>query len=390
MLFFARYFNQALAILFNFLFIFTIYRIDLSEKDILFLLILLGYGPVFAFVDLVSSRVTFANIIKSDFHEKELNFFLSNLFFGCFIAFLVINILFFGDGGVKNISIIISNCFIFFGVAQSLRLVFNHYESKLKYEYIELLFRILFLSAILLIYFGKNSLSVYLSSISLILFLIISQMLLSKKFNFNLINLIIFPKKRCQILIFSLLEIFIHYIFFINLINLVDIENKDSILVWFRILLGLAAIMRIPLDLQVSILTKSFVSGKKIEMFRSSGFKISFLLLILSILGYSIFRDNIFYILTGSYIEGLPSNKITFILLTNYLFLHFFGLVVSNSGIYFKQVAMISSLISLLMLISLFKATLLSNFFLEIFLLLLVLLTIFNAVLFFKKQQIRS
>ena len=161
-------------------------------------------------------------------------------------------------------------------------------------------------------------------------------------------------------------------------------------MVWFRILLGLAAIMRIPLDLQVSILTKSFVSGKKIEMFRSSGFKISFLLLILSILGYSIFRDNIFYILTGSYIEGLPSNKITFILLTNYLFLHFFGLVVSNSGIYFKQVAMISSLISLLMLISLFKATLLSNFFLEIFLLLLVLLTIFNAVLFFKKQQIRS
>ena len=45
---------------------------------------------------------------------------------------------------------------------------------------------------------------------------------------------------------------------------------------------------------------------------------------------------------------------------------------------------MISSLISLLMLISLFKATLLSNFFLEIFLLLLVLLTIFNAVLFLK------
>ena len=100
--------------------------------------------------------------------------------------------------GVKNISIIISNCFIFFGVAQSLRLVFNHYESKLKYEYIELLFRILFLSAILLIYFGKNSLSVYLSSISLILFLIISQMLLSKKFNFNLINLIIFPKKDAK------------------------------------------------------------------------------------------------------------------------------------------------------------------------------------------------
>ena len=262
MIYLYRYFNQAIAALFNFFFIYVIYRINISSDEIIFLLIFLGYGPVFSFVDLLSSRLTFAKLLKADDPKKHLDFFFTNIILGIllFTLFLVFLLFFIPQSNIKTILIILYFCFIFFGITQGMRLVFNHFQEKVKYEVLEAFGRIASTISIFLIYIDAQIFSFVILGVYFCYFLFSTfKIFPDYKIDISFFLVSLYKLKRTQVFIFSFLEIFIHYLFFITLVNFLDIDNKDEVLVWFRVLLGFATIMRIPIDLQVSVLTKTFI-----------------------------------------------------------------------------------------------------------------------------------
>lgn len=394
-LLFQRYINQIFTILFSFFLIFVIFRIDIDSSLRVAILSLSSIATYFSFSDLFSARLAFSRIVQGNHTKKNLNFYINNLLVGNVTIFIISFVLFYLLVGANDFLIISSLLVVYcvLGCTASLRLVLNNFEVKKDYEKNEIITRLLFFPSLLILYCQKYE--AFMIFTALILMLFIYQLVSTLKkienfsFKFSLKPIAEDFSHRIYLLMWQSLELFIHYFSFVILVN-VFIDNvniKENLLLWFRIIIGLGAIIRIPIDIDISSLTTSFVNYQKNEIYRSKSILLALLISIMISAIFYFFDSLIMSFIANSEIVYLPKQEIYFLILIIYGPLHMLGSVVINSGLYTKQITYFCTIIAILILSTFFLVSLEPSNIILIYFCTLTALLLSNYYLFMKQTN---